>query len=82
MQLSYLSLTLAIIFVMAIVYAPETEAKAYSEADAVGEATAVGEADALALADPGIGNVLAKVALKILKVVAPSAAAAIADKIG
>nr|A0A6G9KHD6.1 RecName: Full=U10-myrmicitoxin-Mri1c; Short=U10-MYRTX-Mri1c; Flags: Precursor [Manica rubida]QIQ51445.1 U10-MYRTX-Mri1c precursor [Manica rubida] len=82
MRLSYVSLTLAIIFVMAIVHAPETEAKAYPEADAVGEASAVGEADAVGVADPGVGSLLAKAALKILKIVAPAAAEVIANKIG
>nr|A0A6G9KJK9.1 RecName: Full=U10-myrmicitoxin-Mri1a; Short=U10-MYRTX-Mri1a; Flags: Precursor [Manica rubida]QIQ51446.1 U10-MYRTX-Mri1a precursor [Manica rubida] len=82
MRLSYISLTIAIIFVMAIVHAPETEAKAYPEADAVAEAIAVGEADAVGVADPGFKSMLAKAALKILKAVAPAAAAAIADKIG
>nr|CAH2461080.1 U28_MYRTX_Sd1a [Stenamma debile] len=38
MRLSYLSLAFAIIFVMAIIYAPGAEAKALSEADAFGEA--------------------------------------------
>nr|A0A6G9KJV6.1 RecName: Full=U10-myrmicitoxin-Mri1b; Short=U10-MYRTX-Mri1b; Flags: Precursor [Manica rubida]QIQ51444.1 U10-MYRTX-Mri1b precursor [Manica rubida] len=81
MRLSYISLTLAIIFVMAIVHAPETEAKAYPEADAVAEAIAVGEADAVGVADPGIKDALAKI-WKILKAEVPTVAAAIENKVG
>nr|P0DSK7.1 RecName: Full=U-myrmeciitoxin(01)-Mg9a; Short=MIITX(01)-Mg9a; Short=U-MIITX(01)-Mg9a; Flags: Precursor [Myrmecia gulosa] len=47
MKLSCLLLTLAIIFVLTIVHAPNVEAKALAnpESDAIGFADAVGEAD-------------------------------------
>ncbi|XP_011881398.1 PREDICTED: pilosulin-4-like [Vollenhovia emeryi] len=38
MQLSFLSLVFAIVFVMAIIYAPGTEAEAISNPDAMGGA--------------------------------------------
>nr|QJP03488.1 U8-MYRTX-Tb1a precursor [Tetramorium bicarinatum] len=52
MKLSFLSLAFAVIFVMAIMYAPQVEAKASADADA--DADAAASADALAKASAGM----------------------------
>nr|CAH2618698.1 U25_MYRTX_Ta1a [Tetramorium africanum] len=51
MNLSFLSLALAIIFVMALIYAPQAEAKAWTDADADADADANADAAADAVAD-------------------------------
>ncbi|XP_020281626.1 pilosulin-1-like [Pseudomyrmex gracilis] len=76
----FLPLTLAIIFVLAIINAPsvesravaDPEADAWADALADADAEAVGKAMAEALADPSIWGTLGKIGLSLLGKVAPS----------
>nr|A0A088SG62.1 RecName: Full=U-myrmicitoxin(01)-Tb2a; Short=MYRTX(01)-Tb2; Short=U-MYRTX(01)-Tb2a; AltName: Full=Ant peptide P17; AltName: Full=U1-myrmicitoxin-Tb2a; Short=U1-MYRTX-Tb2a; Flags: Precursor [Tetramorium bicarinatum]AIO11144.1 P17 [Tetramorium bicarinatum] len=67
MKLSFLSLALATIFVMAIIYAPQMEARASSDADADAAASADADADALAEASALFKEILEKIKAKLGK---------------